>query len=198
MEVLETLFKLLENDPVNALLAVSIAVLFWNARNADRDDKNVSGLITLTSSVVTVFEATFKPMQKLLENTVSHQESIVKLMNETQTLLHSTQRENQLAHQKQMDVLDSVQSESRATSKRRDDQHDELIRRMNANQSKIEEIARQITRDTEEGTLRADMVRVIMAATEMSTDIKRLLDVENSKPKKLTIENDKESKERTV
>ena len=153
MEVFEALLRLAERDPLSFATAIAFGVFWFSQRNSERDDRNVSAALTLTTTIISMFQ----PLTVTLEGIAS----IVK------------DGKNERVDLSQKLVRASVTMAD--VTRRRDAEHQEIIARMNQHQNRLDKIAKDITVLTDLPTLRGETAKLLLLATEMSRDVKSLL-----------------------
>lgn len=152
-----------------------LAEIESRGQDAKLDGENVGNALALVSAVV----ATFEPLKTYLENLANRVDS---KHDETQKLVAGAAQENRLAHQVQIDRFDQASTVMAQVTQRRDNQHAEIIARLNKHNEQIEALSKKISVASIQTEMRGDITKLILLATGISDDVKALLPRPDNEP----------------
>ncbi len=127
------------------------------------DAATTSGLLTVATTAIGLLQSSLEPFRQTLESSAA---SNTKAAEAIDALLKRTDEMHLV-----VDRRDQETQQDRAV---RDDHHKIILDRLDAQQLAIDTITRQITISTDENTLRAAVVKLVILITQMAQDVKML------------------------
>jgi len=143
--------------------------------DARRNDENTSSALALAATVAAMFEPITKRGEKTNELLDGMIALVEKHQQNTESLITGAAKESRLAHQIHLERIEAAAETMTTVTARRDDQHKEVIARLDKHQGQIERLITEIKTSAIPDSIRGDITLLISLATGISTDVKQLL-----------------------
>ncbi len=140
-------------------MKVALAKINAEREETRGDSATTTGLLAVLSTAIQMLE----PFRKTLENVAATTTQAVVAVNAV------VDRADEMRQ-----VVERRDQETVADRKIRDDHHQTILERLDAQQNMIAAITKQITVATDENTLRHEISKAVLLITEMARDVKLL------------------------